>query len=122
MGRRSGFSVNLLLAKKEERVAAEAEGKPALENFRQLLILELAGAMEDGSEDALKKENPAGRNLLNFPDSSQGLRCGLLSTTKGVGSGGSSPAGQGGLAGKTRSSCTLEFVSSTPASCQGPQG
>ena len=93
MGRRSGFSVNLLLAKKEERVAAEAEGKPALENFLQLLILGLAGAMDDGSEDVLKKENPAGRNFLNFPGSSQNLRCLLSSTTKGVGSGGSSPAG-----------------------------
>ena len=36
--------------------------------------LELAGAMEDGSEDALKQENPGGRKFLKFPDSSQGLR------------------------------------------------
>ena len=36
MGRRSGFSVNLLLAKKEQRVAAEAKGEPARENLLQL--------------------------------------------------------------------------------------
>ena len=84
--------------------------------------LELAGAMEDGSEDALKQENPGGRKFLKFPDSSQGLRWGCSSSAKGVGSGGSSQAGQRGLAGERRSSSTLEYVSNTPESCQGPQG
>ena len=121
MGRRSGFSVNSLLAQKEERVAVEAEGKPAFENFGSF-YLELAGAMEDGSEDALKQENPGGRKFLKFPDSSQGLRWGCSSSAKGVGSGGSSQAGQRGLAGERRSSSTLEYVSNTPESCQGPQG
>ena len=73
MGRRAGFSVNSLLAQREERVAAEAEGKPAFENSGRS-YLELAGAMEDGSEEALKQENPGGRKILKFPDSSQGLR------------------------------------------------
>ena len=84
--------------------------------------LELAGAMEDGSEDALKQENPGGRKFLKFPDSSQGLRWGCSSSAKGVGSGGSSQAGQRCLAGERRSSSTLEYVSNTPESCQGPQG
>ena len=66
MGRRSGFSVNSLLAQREERVAAEVEGKPAFENFGSS-YLELAGAMEDGSEEALKQENPGGRKISKIP-------------------------------------------------------
>ena len=66
MGRRSGFSVNSLLAQKEERVAAEVEGKPAFENSGSS-YLELAGAMEDGSEEALKQENPGGRKISKIP-------------------------------------------------------
>ena len=120
MGRRAGFSLNSLLAQREGRVAAEVEGKPAFENSG-ISYLELAGAMEDGSEEALKQENPGGRKFLKFPDSSQGLRWGCSSSAKGVGSGGSSQAGQRGLAGERRSSSTLEYVSNTPESCQGPQ-
>ena len=62
MGRRAGFSINSLLAQREGRVAAEGEGKTAFENSG-ISYLELAGAMEDGREEALKQENPGGREI-----------------------------------------------------------
>ena len=65
MGRRAGFSINSLLAQREERVAAEVEGKPAFENSG-ISYLELAGAMEDGREGTLKQESSGGREIFKM--------------------------------------------------------
>ena len=65
MGRRAGFFINSLLAQREGRVAAEVEGKPAFENSG-LSYLELAGAMEDGREGALKQESSGGREIFKM--------------------------------------------------------
>ena len=99
MGRRSGFSVNSLLAQREERVAAEAEGKPAFENSG-ISYLELAGAMEDRGEGTLKQESSGGREIfLKCPDSSQGLRWSRSIAVEEDGSGGAAQAGTGSVGG-----------------------